>query len=190
MQKLVDLYKDKLKINIKSDRCTLYVGGNQVAEVEKITNEEDWDSETEVYVYRITEGLQRLNSIGSVQFIQIDLPPIPESIATEYEKLFDAAIDDGLYVNQTIVLEQMDTGDSFMRVLSAIRKMYHIAKTVTIQEIQAVLNLDYRGESMDIILTYDPEEHDISLVSVSQKEEFFKILEYVRFLWLKSRPRI
>ncbi|NHJ33534.1 MAG: hypothetical protein FK732_11805 [Asgard group archaeon] len=161
-----------------------------MSEVEKITNDEEWDADTEIFVYRITEGLQRLNSIGTVQFIQIDLPPLPDSIKEEYSKLFDAAIDDGLYVNQTIVLEQMDTGDSFMRVLNAIRKMYHIAKTVTIQEIQAVINLDYKGESMDIILTYDPEEHDISLVSVSQKEDFFKILEYVRFFWLKSRPRI
>lgn len=190
MQKLHALYKLKLKINIKSDWCILYSGGNQVAEVEKITSEDEWDSETEVYVYRITEGLQRLNSIGSVQFIQINLPPLPDSIIGEYAKLFDAAIDDGLYVNKTIVLEQMDTGDSFMRVLNAIRKMYHIAKTITIQEIQAVINFEYEGESMDIILTYDPEEHDISLVSVSQKEDFFKILEYVRFRWTKSRPRL
>jgi len=161
-----------------------------VSKVEKTFNEEEWDAETEIYVYRITEGLQRLNSIGTVQFIQIDLPPLPDIIKEEYSKLFDASIDDGLYVNQTIVLEQMDTGDSFMRVLNAIRKMYHIAKAVTIQEIQAVINLDYKGESLDVILTYDPEEHDISLVSVSQKEDFFKILEYVRFFWLKSRPRI
>ena len=170
--------------------CTLYRGGNRVSEVERTTNEEDWDAETEIYVYRITEGLQRLNSIGSVQFIQIDLPPLPDSIIGEYSKLFDTAIEDGLYVNQTIVLEQMDTGDSFMRVLNAIRKMYHIAKSVTIQEIQVVINLDYQGESMDVILTYDPAKHDISLVSVSHKEEFFKILEYVRFFWSKSRPRI
>ena len=170
--------------------CTLYRGGNQVSEVEKITSEDDWDADTEIYVYRITEGLQRLNSIGSVQFIQIDLPPLPDSIIGEYAKLFDTAIEDGLYVNQTIVLEQMDTGDSFMRVLNAIRKMYHIAKSVTIQEIQVVINLDYQGESMDVILTYDPAKHDISLVSVSHKEEFFKILEYVRFFWSKSRPRI
>ena len=170
--------------------CTLYRGGNRVSEVERTTNEEDWDAETEIYVYRITEGLQRLNSIGSVQFIQIDLPPLPDSIIGEYSKLFDTAIEDGLYVNQTIVLEQMDTGDSFMRVLNAIRKMYHIAKSVTIQEIQVVINLDYKGESMDIILTYDPAKHDISLVSVSQKEDFFKILEHVRFFWSKSRPRI
>ncbi len=170
--------------------CTLYRGGNQVSEVEKITNEDDWDADTEIYVYRITEGLQRLNSIGSVQFIQIDLPPLPDSIIGEYSKLFDTAIEDGLYVNQTIVLEQMDTGDSFMRVLNAIRKMYYIAKSVTIQEIQVVINLDYKGESMDIILTYDPAKHDISLVSVSQKEDFFKILEHVRFFWSKSRPRI
>ena len=170
--------------------CTLYRGGNQVSEVEKITSEDDWDADTEIYVYRITEGLQRLNSIGSVQFIQIDLPPLPDSIIGEYSKLFDTAIEDGLYVNQTIVLEQMDTGDSFMRVLNAIRKMYHIAKSVTIQEIQVVINLDYQGESMDVILTYDPAKHDISLVSVSHKEDFFKILEYVRFFWSKSRPRI
>ena len=170
--------------------CTLYRGGNRVSEVERTTNEEDWDAETEIYVYRITEGLQRLNSIGSVQFIQIDLPPLPDSIIGEYSKLFDTAIEDGLYVNQTIVLEQMDTGDSFMRVLNAIRKMYHIAKSITIQEIQVVINLDYQGESMDVILTYDPAKHDISLVSVSHKEEFFKILEYVRFFWSKSRPRI
>jgi len=170
--------------------CTLYRGGNQVSEVEKITSEDDWDADTEIYVYRITEGLQRLNSIGSVQFIQIDLPPLPDSIIGEYAKLFDTAIEDGLYVNQTIVLEQMDTGDSFMRVLNAIRKMYHIAKSVTIQEIQVVINLDYQGESMDVILTYDPAKHDISLVSVSHKEDFFKILEYVRFFWSKSRPRI
>ena len=168
----------------------LYSGGNQVSEVEKPTNEDEWDTDTEIYVYRITEGLQRLNSIGSVQFIQIDLPPLPLPIIEEYTKLFDTAIEDGLYVNQTIVLEQMDTGDSFMRVLNAIRKMYHVAKSITIQEIQVVINLDYKGESMDVILTYDPAKHDISLVSVSQKEDFFKILEYVRFFWSKSRPRI
>ncbi len=78
-----------------------------MSEVEKTTSEEDWDAETEIYVYRITEGLQRLNSIGSVQFIQIDLPPLPDSIIGEYSKLFDTAIEDGLYVNQTIVLEQV-----------------------------------------------------------------------------------
>ncbi|MGC9778767.1 MAG: hypothetical protein HZR80_05950 [Candidatus Heimdallarchaeota archaeon] len=161
-----------------------------MAEVEKILPNEEIDAETEIIVYRITEGLQRLNSIGTVQFIQIDLPPIPETLKEEYAKQFDSALEDGLYVNQTIVLEQMDTGDSFMRILNAIRKMYNVAKMVTIQEIQVVINIDYKGEPMDIIITYDPEEHDISLVSVSQKEDFFKILKYVRFFWLKSRPRI
>ncbi len=161
-----------------------------MAEVGKILPNEELDAETEIIVYRITEGLQRLNSIGTVQFIQIDLPPIPETLKEEYAKQFDSALEDGLYVNQTIVLEQMDTGDSFMRILNAIQKMYNVAKMITIQEIQAVINIDYQGEAMDIILTYDPEEHDISLVSVSQKEDFFKILKYVRFFWLKSRPRI
>ncbi|MFW9922485.1 MAG: hypothetical protein ACFFDW_04255 [Candidatus Thorarchaeota archaeon] len=148
------------------------------------------DAETERIVYKITEGLQRLNSIGTVQFIQIDLPPARDSIKKELAKIFNNALEDGLYVNHTIILEQMDTGDSFMRALNAIRKLYKATNTVAIEEIQALVNLDYKGEAMDIIVTYDPEEHDISLVSVSQKEEFFKILEYVRFFWLKSRPRI
>lgn len=161
-----------------------------MSEVEKVLPNEELDAETEIIVYRITEGLQRLNSIGTVQYIQIDLPPIPETIREEYAKQFDSALGNGLYVNQTIVLEQMDTGDSFMRILNAIRKMYHVAKMITIQEIQAVINIDYKGEPMDIILTYDPEEHDISLVSVSQKEDFFKVSKYVHFFWLKSRPRI
>lgn len=125
-----------------------------------------------------------------MQYIQIDLQPISDISKFDFEKVFNSAIQDGLYVNQTIVLEQMDTGDSFMRILNAIRKMYQITKTVSVQEIQAVINIDYKGEKMDIIVTYDPKEHDISLVSVSQKGEFFKILEYVRFFWMKSRPRV
>ncbi|NHJ87219.1 MAG: hypothetical protein FK734_17275 [Asgard group archaeon] len=161
-----------------------------MSDVEKVIQDDEIDAETERLVYRITEGLQRLNSIGTVQFIQIDLPPLPDSIKVELAKNFDSALEDGLYVNQTIVLEQMESGDSFMRMLNAIRKMYHIAKMVMINEIQAVVNIEYKGEAMDIIVTYDPAEHDISLISVSQKEDFFKILEYVRFFWLKSRPRI
>lgn len=161
-----------------------------MSDVEKVIPEEKLDAETEIRVYKITEGLQRLNSIGIVQFIQIDLAPIPDIVKEELAKSFDSPLDDGLYVNQTIVLEQMDTGDSFMRALNSIRKLFTVVKTITIDEIQAVVNLDYKGESMDIIVTYDPDEHDISLVSVSQKEEFFKILEFVRFFWLKSRPRI
>lgn len=161
-----------------------------MSDVEKAIQEDELDAETERLVYKITEGLQRLNSIGTVQFIQIDLPPMPEPLLEELKDAFDSAIEDGLYVNRTIVLEQMDTGDSFMRVLNAIRKLHKKTKMVIIEEIQALINLDYKGEVMDIIVTYDPEEHDISLVSVSQKEEFFKILEYVRFFWLKSRPRI
>ena len=161
-----------------------------MSEVEKIISDDNIDAETERKVYKITEGLQRLNSIGTVQFIQIDMPRLPEPTTSELQKVFDSPLGDGLYVNRTIVLEQMDTGDSFMRVLNAIRKLYKVAKMITIVEIQAVINIAYKGEPMDIILTYDPEEHDISLVSVSQKEEFFKILELVRFFWLKSRPRI
>ncbi|NHJ04141.1 MAG: hypothetical protein EAX90_04915 [Candidatus Heimdallarchaeota archaeon] len=161
-----------------------------MSDVEKIISDDELDPEIERLVYKITEGLQRLNSIGTVQFIQIDLPPIRDSIKEELTNLFDSALGDGLYVNQTIVLEQMDTGDSFMRALNTIRKLFKSIEYISIDEIQAVVNLDYKGESMDIIVTYDPEEHDISLVSVSQQEEFFKILEYVRFFWLKSRPRI
>ncbi|MHA1213283.1 MAG: hypothetical protein ACTSSH_12605 [Candidatus Heimdallarchaeota archaeon] len=161
-----------------------------MSDVEKTFSDGDLDEETERIIYRITEGLQRLNSIGTVQFIQIDLPPLPDTLKEELAAKFISALDDGLYVNQTIVLEQMDTGDSFMRVLTGIRKLFGISKLLSITEIQAVVNLDYKGESMDIIITYDPEEHDISLVSVSQKEDFFKILEYVTFFWLKSRPRI
>ncbi len=165
-------------------------GGKKLSEVDKSISDKELDAETERLVYRITEGLQRLNSIGTVQFIQIDLPPLPETLKEELTKNFDSALEDGLYVNQTIVLEQMDTGDSFMRLLNAIRKMYQISKLLTVEEIQAVINIDYKGETMDIIVTYDPEEHDISLVSVTQKEDFFKILEYVRFFWMKSRPRV
>jgi hypothetical protein len=161
-----------------------------MSDVEKIMTEDELDAETERRIYRITEGLQRLNSIGTVQFIQIDLPVLPENITMEYSKIFTSALSDGLYVNNTIVLEQMDTGDSFMRVLNAIRKLYRTAEMLTIDEIQAVVNIDYKGESMDVIVTYDPEGHDISLVSVSQQEDFFKILEYIRFFWIKSRPRI
>ncbi|MBN1328988.1 MAG: hypothetical protein JXA54_05900 [Candidatus Heimdallarchaeota archaeon] len=160
-----------------------------MSEVDKVS-EKELDTETERMIYRITEGLQRLNSIGTVQFIQIDLPPLPDALKEELTKYFDSALEDGLYVNQTIVLEQMDTGDSFMRLLNAIRKLYHVSKLLTVEEIQAVVNIDYKGETMDIIVTYDPEEHDISLVSVTQKEDFFKILEYVRFFWMKSRPRV
>ena len=161
-----------------------------LSDVEKLIPDEELDAETERLVYKITEGLQRLNSIGTVQFIQIDLAPVPDTAKEDLAKSFDSPLDDGLYVNQTIVLEQMDTGDSFMRALNSIRTLYKVVPTITILEIQTVVNLDYKGESMDIILTYDPEEHDISLVSVSQQEEFFKILEFVRFFWLKSRPRI
>jgi len=161
-----------------------------VSDVEKIISDDELDPEKERLVYRITEGLQRLNSIGTVQFIQIDLPPIRDSIKEELTGLFDSALGDGLYVNQTIVLEQMDTGDSFMRALNTITKLFKSIEYISIDEIQAVVNLPYKGETMDIIVTYDPEEHDISLVSVSQHEEFFKILEYVRFFWMKSRPRI
>ncbi|MHA1126524.1 MAG: hypothetical protein ACTSO7_13375 [Candidatus Heimdallarchaeota archaeon] len=156
----------------------------------KILAEDELDAETERRIYRITEGLQRLNSIGTVQFIQIDLPALPENIIEEYAKIFDSALTEGLYVNKTIVLEQMDTGDSFMRVLNAIRKLYGVTELLTIEEIQAVVNINYKDESMDVIVTYDPEGHDISLVSVSQQEDFFKILEYIRFFWIKSRPRI
>ncbi len=161
-----------------------------MSDVEKLFPEDEMDAETERLVYRITEGLQRLNSIGTVQFIQINLPPLPENIREEIGTNFTSALEDGLYINQTIVLEQMETGDSFMRILSAIRKIYQISKMISIDEIQAVLNIVFKEELMDIILTYDPGEHDISLVDVSQKEDFFKILEYVRFFWLKSRPRI
>lgn len=161
-----------------------------MSDVEKVISDDELEPELERLVYKITEGLQRLNSIGTVQFIQIDLPPIPDTIKEELTNLFDSALSDGLYVNQTIVLEQMDSGDSFMRALNSIRKLYKSIQYISIVEIQAVVNIEYKGESMDIIVTYDPEEHDISLVSVSQQEEFFKILEYVRFFWLKSRPRI
>ena len=161
-----------------------------MSDVEKILAEDELDAETERRIYRITEGLQRLNSIGTVQFIQIDLPALPENIIEEYSKIFTSALTDGLYVNKTIVLEQMDTGDSFMRVLNAIRKLYKVTDLLTIEEIQAVVNINYKEESMDVIVTYDPENHDISLVSVSQQEDFFKILEYIRFFWIKSRPRI
>lgn len=161
-----------------------------MSDVEKTLSEDELDAEIERRIYRITEGLQRLNSIGTVQFIQIDLPALPENIIEEYSKIFVSALTDGLYVNKTIVLEQMDTGDSFMRVLNAIRKLYKVTELLTIEEIQAVVNIAYKGESMDVIVTYDPEEHDISLVSVSQQEDFFKILEYIRFFWIKSRPRI
>ncbi|NHJ39130.1 MAG: hypothetical protein FK731_03785, partial [Asgard group archaeon] len=160
-----------------------------MSDVEKLFPEDEMDAETERLVYRITEGLQRLNSIGTVQFIQINLPPLPENIREEIGTNFTSALEDGLYINQTIVLEQMEIGDSFMRILSAIRKIYQISKMISIDEIQAVLNIVFKDELMDIILTYDPGEHDISLVDVSQKEDFFKILEYVRFFWLKSRPR-
>ena len=161
-----------------------------MSDVEKLEAEDELDAAIERRIYRITEGLQRLNSIGTVQFIQIDLPTLPENIIEEYSKIFTSALTDGLYVNKTIVLEQMDTGDSFMRVLNAIRKLYKVTELLTIEEIQAVVNINYKDESMDVIVTYDPEGHDISLVSVSQQEDFFKILEYVRFFWIKSRPRI
>lgn len=160
-----------------------------MSDVEKVVPEE-LDAVTERLVYKITEGLQRLNSIGTVQFIQIDLPPIPDRIKNILAINFVSPLDDGLYINQTIVLEQMDTGDSFMRALNSIRKLFTVVNTISIDEIQAVVNIDYKGEAMDIIVTYDPEEHDISLVSVTQHGEFFRILEYVRFFWLKSRPRI
>ncbi|NHK29937.1 MAG: hypothetical protein FK730_01205 [Asgard group archaeon] len=161
-----------------------------MSDVEKLFPEDEMDAETERLVYRITEGIQRLNSIGTVQFIQINLPPLPENIRDEISSNFTVALEDGLYVNQTIVLEQMEIGDSFMRILRAIRKIYLISKMISIEEIQVVLNIEFKDEPMDIILTYDPSEHDISLVDVSHKEDFFKILEYVRFFWLKSRPRI
>jgi len=161
-----------------------------LSDVEKVIPEKELDAITERQVYKITEGLQRLNSIGTVQFIQIDLPPVPDAILQILKDNFVSSLDDGLYVNQTIVLEQMDTGDSFMRALNSIRKLFTVADKISIAEIQAVVNLDYKGETMDIIVTYDPEEHDISLVSVSNQGEFFRILEYVRFFWLKSRPRI
>ncbi len=161
-----------------------------MSDVEKSLADDELDADIERRIYRITEGLQRLNSIGTVQFIQIDLPPLPDVLIEEYSRIFDSALSDGLYVNKTIVLEQMDTGDSFMRVLNAIRKLYKAAEMLTIEEIQAVVNINYKGEPMDVIVTYDPEGHDISLVSVSQQEDFFKILEYIRFFWIKSRPRI
>jgi len=160
-----------------------------LSDVEKVIPEE-LDAVTERLVYKITEGLQRLNSIGTVQFIQIDLPPIPDRIKDILAINFNSPLDYGLYINQTIVLEQMDTGDSFMRALNSIRKLFTVVDTISIEEIQAVVNINYKGEPMDIIVTYDPEEHDISLVSVTQHGEFFRILEYVRFFWLKSRPRI
>ncbi len=160
-----------------------------MSDVEKVIPEE-LDAVTERLVYKITEGLQRLNSIGTVQFIQIDLPPIPDRIKDILAINFNSPLDYGLYINQTIVLEQMDTGDSFMRALNSIRKLFTVVDTISIEEIQAVVNINYKGEPMDIIVTYDPEEHDISLVSVTQHGEFFRILEYVRFFWLKSRPRI
>ncbi|MCF2142166.1 MAG: hypothetical protein K9W42_00500 [Candidatus Heimdallarchaeota archaeon] len=161
-----------------------------MSDVEKASAEEEIDAETERLIYKITEGIQRLNSIGTVQFIQIILAPIPEPFDEELKNTFTSAIQDGLFVNNTIVLEQMESGDSFMRVLNAIRHIFQISKAITIEEIQVLINIDYKGEPMDIIVTYDPQEHDISLVSVSQKEDFFKILEYVTFFWLKSRPRI
>ncbi|NHJ47760.1 MAG: hypothetical protein FK733_08230 [Asgard group archaeon] len=161
-----------------------------MSDAEKILPEEEMDAETERIVYRITEGLQRLNSIGVVQFIQINIPSLPDNVLMEISNKFTNALEHGKYVNQTIVLEQMETGDSFMRMLGSIRKLFQISKTITVEEVQAVINIEFKGEAMDIIVTYDPAEHDISLVDVSQKEIFFKILEYVRFFWLKSRPRI
>ncbi len=161
-----------------------------MSDVEKVIPEEELDAATERLVYKITEGLQRLNSIGTVQFIQIDLPPIPDRIKDILAINFNSPLEDGLYINQTIVLEQMDSGDSFMRALNSIRKLLTVAGKISIDEIQAVVNIDYKGKPMDIIITYVPEEHDISLVSVTQHGEFFRILEYVRFFWLKSRPRI
>lgn len=161
-----------------------------MSDVEKFKSDIELDEKTERRVYKITEGLQRLNSIGTVQFIQIDLPRLSEPLVSQISDIFNSALDDGLYVNQTIVLEQMESGDSFMRTLNAIRKLYSLSTDITIYEIQAVINIEYKGEPMDIIITYDPDEHDICLVSVSNKKEFFKILEYVRFFWLKSRPRI
>lgn len=161
-----------------------------MSDTDEILPSQELDAETERFVYKITEGIQRLNSIGAVQFIQIDLGPLPDEIIEKLRTKFNSPLEDGFYVNQTIVLEQMDTGDSFMRVLNAIRNLYLLDKSIGIEGIYSVVNFDYRGEPMDIIISYDPVEHDISLVSVSQKEEFFKILEYVRFFWLKSRPRI
>lgn len=151
---------------------------------------EELDAETERIMYRITEGLQRLNSIGTVRFLQINLPPLPEVFQEEILGTFHSSREEGLFFNQTIILEQMETGDSFMRIFKAIQKLFHITKALAIDEIQALIDIDFKGEPMEIIVTYDPEEHDISLVSVSRSEEFFKILELVRFLWLKSRPRI
>ena len=46
-------------------------GGPLVSDVEKLFPDDEMDAETERLVYRITEGLQRLNSIGTVQYIQI-----------------------------------------------------------------------------------------------------------------------
>ena len=51
-----------------------------MSDVEKLFPDDEMDAETERLVYRITEGLQRLNSIGTVQYIQINLPPLPENI--------------------------------------------------------------------------------------------------------------
>ena len=161
-----------------------------MSDIEKVYPDEELDAETERLIYRITEGLQRLNSIGAVRFLQINLSPIIDTLKEELAKEFTDALDDGLYVNQTIILEQMEVGDAFMRILQSIRKLFKVANTMIIDGIQAIINIDYKGEPMEVIVTYDPEEHDISLVSVSRQGDFFKILEYVRFFWLKSRPRI
>ncbi len=144
-------------------------------------------SESQGALFYLATQLQRINHLGNVHTIQIELDLIPERKKKELAEVFIDASTVGQYKDGMIILQMIVDRD----LLEIIESFHYIQKILgdlkIIEGITALVEIEYKGNHYYIVVTYIPRNNNLELISTSDNALYYELLNYVKTRWAFSK---
>jgi hypothetical protein len=141
-------------------------------------------------IYHLANQLQRINYLGNVQTIQIEIEFIPEDKKTELEVMFTDSTGTGKFKSDLIILEQI-SGRDMLEIINTLHNISLIFGDLSaLDGITALVEINYQGETYFVVVSYNPSTSGLELISTSESKLYFELLNYIRTKWALSKTFI
>ncbi|NPD90097.1 MAG: hypothetical protein HGN29_15410 [Asgard group archaeon] len=144
-------------------------------------------NESSPEIYHLANQLQRINYLGNVQTIQIEFEFIAEDRKNELEIVFNDSTGIGKYKADMIILEQI-SGRDMLEIINTLHSIGTVFGDLSaIDGITALVEINYKGETYFVVVSYNPLTSGLELISTSESKLYFELLNFIRTKWALSK---
>ena len=138
-------------------------------------------------IYHLANQLQRINYLGNVQTIQIEFEFISEDKKAELEQNFTDSTGLGQYKSDMIILEQI-SGRDMLEIINTLHSISVVFGDLSnIDGVTALVEISYKGETRFVVVSYNPTTSGLELISTSDSQLYFELLNFIRTKWALSK---